>query len=433
MDPSSNSEPDALLSRFLDLAAGRYRLVGIPHEDCPAQFIIAIPEFGDGRRTAWLPAAARAGEGRAPSGGGMSRVEALTHCLGEAAELVSSCWWGQESFRRAPAVRLGDAAILPNDLTLISERQYAERDRWNAVHGSYAWLPEPVDLSRPIDWVEAKSPKGDETKLVPAAYVLIGYANAAEPGCFSVGDSNGCAAAGSLEAAVTRGFLELVERDATAIWWYNRCRRPQVELGSLSGHEPLLDWLNGRRRRSHILDITSDLTIPVFAAVSHEPDGSAIALGFGADFNPERAVSSALLEMCQTEISFEIFRRQKTESPHLGLATWLKEVDLSSCSWCQPLSGEIVDIAPKSAGQSEDSTPTLEHCLEICAANHLSLYYVDLTRETIAVSVARTVVPGLRHYKPRFAPGRLYDVPIKIGWQESSTDESQLNPLPLIV
>ena len=27
-----------------------------------------------------------------------------------------------------------------------------------------------------------------------------------------------------------QGFLELVERDAVALWWYNRTRQPAVDL-----------------------------------------------------------------------------------------------------------------------------------------------------------------------------------------------------------
>ncbi len=432
-DAGSDAEFGDLRTKLLRMAADRYRLVEIPCGDCPARFFMAIPRGGDSRRTACLPGAARAGEGRAPSGGGLIREAALARCLGEAAELISSCWWGQESFRRATASQLGEAAILPNDLMLISERQYAERDRWNAAHGAYAWLPEPFDESSSVDWVEVKSPNGAETRMVPAAYVLIGYSNAGEPGCFCVGDSNGCAAAGSLDQAIACGFLELVERDATAIWWYGRHRRPQVDLRTVARPEALLDWLNGRQRRSHVLDITSDLMIPVFVAISYEPDGSVVALGFGADFDPDRAVLSALLEMCQMEISFEIFHQQTPECRHPGFAAWIEAADLASCVCCQPLSDLPVDLESYRARRLDGSSSTLERCLEICAAHDFSIFYVELTREEIGIPVARAIVPGLRHYKARFAPGRLYEVPIKVGWQANRMDETSLNSLPLIV
>jgi oxazoline/thiazoline synthase len=38
-------------------------------------------------------------------------------------------------------------------------------------------------------------------------------------------------------------------------------------------------------------------------------------------------------------------------------------------------------------------------------------------------------VPGLRHFYRRFAPGRLYDVPVKLGWLDKPTLENDLNPV----
>jgi ribosomal protein S12 methylthiotransferase accessory factor len=39
------------------------------------------------------------------------------------------------------------------------------------------------------------------------------------------------------------------------------------------------------------------------------------------------------------------------------------------------------------------------------------------------------IVPGMRHFYRRFAPGRLYDVPVKLGWRDRATPESELNPI----
>ena len=37
------------------------------------------------------------------------------------------------------------------------------------------------------------------------------------------------------------------------------------------------------------------------------------------------------------------------------------------------------------------------------------------------------IVPGLRHFWPRFAPGRLYEVPVKLGRLKGPLAEDQLN------
>jgi ribosomal protein S12 methylthiotransferase accessory factor len=41
----------------------------------------------------------------------------------------------------------------------------------------------------------------------------------------------------------------------------------------------------------------------------------------------------------------------------------------------------------------------------------------------------RVIAPGLRHFYRRFAPGRLYDVPVKLGLRDRPIAESDLNPI----
>ena len=55
---------------------------------------------------------------------------------------------------------------------------------------------------------------------------------------------------------------------------------------------------------------------------------------------------------------------------------------------------------------------------------------VQHTRPGIGFPVARVVVPGLRHFWQRLAPGRLYDVPVTLGWLQRPLTEPELNPIP---
>ena len=63
------------------------------------------------------------------------------------------------------------------------------------------------------------------------------------------------------------------------------------------------------------------------------------------------------------------------------------------------------------------------------SARGLDFLVLDQTRPDIGVPVVRVIVPGLRHFYRRFAPGRLYDVPVKLGWRDRPLRESELNPL----
>jgi ribosomal protein S12 methylthiotransferase accessory factor YcaO len=59
----------------------------------------------------------------------------------------------------------------------------------------------------------------------------------------------------------------------------------------------------------------------------------------------------------------------------------------------------------------------------------LDFLVLDQTRPDIEVPVVRVIVPGLRHFYRRFAPGRLYDVPVKLGLRNEPLSENELNPL----
>jgi hypothetical protein len=68
-------------------------------------------------------------------------------------------------------------------------------------------------------------------------------------------------------------------------------------------------------------------------------------------------------------------------------------------------------------------------CVQIAKRAGLDFLVLDQTRPDIEVPVVRVIVPGLRHFYRRFGPGRLYDIPVKLGWLERPLSETALNPL----
>ncbi len=84
-------------------------------------------------------------------------------------------------------------------------------------------------------------------------------------------------------------FFELVERDHVAIWWYSRLQRPKVDLESFEDEYTnlLIAHYRSIGREVWAIDLTMDLNIPVFAAISRRIDRPEedIILGFGAHFD----------------------------------------------------------------------------------------------------------------------------------------------------
>jgi ribosomal protein S12 methylthiotransferase accessory factor len=68
-------------------------------------------------------------------------------------------------------------------------------------------------------------------------------------------------------------------------------------------------------------------------------------------------------------------------------------------------------------------------CVRLAKRQGLDFLVLDQTRPDIEVPVVRVIVPGLRHFYRRFAPGRLYDVPVKLGLRDRPLSEDDLNPL----
>ena len=93
-----------------------------------------------------------------------------------------------------------------------------------------------------------------------------------------------------------------MERDSVAIWWYNRLKRPGIDLASCgdTDHARIHDY-DTIGRDVWALDLTTDLGITSVVALSRDRDGDAerILMGLGCHLDPRIAVQRALAEMNQ--------------------------------------------------------------------------------------------------------------------------------------
>ena len=67
---------------------------------------------------------------------------------------------------------------------------------------------------------------------------------------------------------------------------------------------------------------------------------------------------------------------------------------------------------------SLDTREQVMACVNLVKREGLDFLVLDQTRPDIEVPVVRVTVPGMRHFYRRFAPGRLYDVPVKLRWRD---------------
>lgn len=375
---------------------------------------------------------------RGRSGGkGKTDVQSKASGFCEAIERYSGTFQGYEFKHKNSFRNLGNKAIHPNDCMLFSEEQYKNRNLWNSNCDQNQKIPEPFDAECEIDWTPVWSLTHQTWKYLPTAYCYYGYPSGNKPFC--IVHSNGCAAGNTLEEAILQGFLELVERDAVSIWWYNRLEKPGVNLDSFQ--EPyfleLKDYYYSINRSLVVLDITSDLNIPTFAAISARLDQQVedIIYGFGSHFDSKIAITRAVTEVNQSlplvlAINPDGSTKYSTNS-EIALS-WLKNATLENQPYLVPQNNvkfrEYSDYAQIIKNDLKEDVMT---CVEIAKQKGMEVLVLDQTRPDIGLNVVRVIVPGMRIWR-RFAPGRLYDVPVKLGYLPVANTESQLNPFHIM-
>ena len=327
----------------------------------------------------------------------------------------------------ADLVASGTRAVHPRDLLHFSERQYADREAWNAAHSDFAWVPHRFDDDWPIGWTTAWSLTRDEPVLVPTAYAF--YNVVMEAGhVFCSADSNGSAAGNTLTEAVLQGFLELVERDAVAIWWYNRLSMPALDLDAVD--DAVLQAVRADYAASNralwVLEVTGDLRIPTYVAVSPRLDRrEEIVQGYGAHLDPRIALWRAISEASQMLGHLEGVDLTTLSDP--DLAAWYADARIADHPYLAP--GPLVGLPAGTAGGSLREVAA--DALGRAEAVGLEVLVVDQSREDVPLHVAKVIVPGLRHFWPRLGPGRLYDVPVREGLLPAPRAEADLNPVPI--
>ncbi|GJD49693.1 hypothetical protein OPKNFCMD_2426 [Methylobacterium crusticola] len=370
--------------------------------------------------------ALKAGLGGDSYGKGSTSEQAQASALMEAIERYSGIFQGDEirATRRFADFAPGEA-VAPNDVMLFSEAQYRQGPAGPHDHGSDA--PAPFDPSADMEWSPVWSLRDERFKYLPTSFLY--YFCRGQGHEQTSADSNGCAAGNTLEEAIVQGFLELVERDAYAIWWYNRVRRPPLDLDALDDSyiRDLRAQLAEAGRRLWVLDVTTDLGIPTFVAISQwtENGEEYVEFGSGAHFDTRIAALRAITELNQFFSIGLMARRNGVDPGHDGAAGWR----LASNPYFVPEGAPRLTADFRPGFARLDRRDQVRACVDLTARLGLDFLVLDQTRPDIDVPVVKVIVPGMRHFYRRFGPGRLYDVPLALGWLDRPVPEADLNPL----
>ncbi len=337
------------------------------------------------------------------SGVGLSLQEAFQGCIGEGIEYLSQLQTAGDELLQ-PRVEDWDGSLGPMALELVailSERrtQPEKALSWfratRSTDGSEVLLPADICLRRPPAQREFSPP-------------------------FPL--SIGSAAGPSREAAALHGLLELIERDAAALWWrggqLGRSIQPQSEAGTAAEH--LLRQLRhtaAAQRRTWLLDITTDVGVPVVAAVSCRADGCGFAAGLAARPRLEDAVRAAIMEMCQIELADSVVATKRRERGDAALnaqdRTHLRRATINAdqCILLQPIPERATHLSILATEASEIFALIAERLKSL----GIETFCVDLTRRFFGVSVVRVIAPGLQLEPSEIVTPRLQNAIARTG------------------
>ena len=277
------------------------------------------------------------------------------------------------------------------------------------------------------------------TWYVPAAYVYFGFQVNGTRFCYA--DSNGNAAGSTLEDAILQGFFEIVERDAAGIWFYNNLPQPAVGLAAFGDryiNRLVQHYKKVLKRDLIVLDITTDLKVPCFVALSRRTDRlpEDIIMGFGCHLDPHVAIGRALTEINQ--ILFSVLQtnsdgstRYLYEDPEVR--AWLKTVRTKDHAYLRP-DPTVPAKTPSdySVPETDDLLTALEACLGHAHRCGLEVFVFDATRADLGLATVKVLIPGMAHKYRRLGHARLDEVPVKMGWRNYPLPESSKNSWSLI-
>jgi ribosomal protein S12 methylthiotransferase accessory factor len=194
-----------------------------------------------------------------------------------------------------------------------------------------------------------------------------------------------------------------------------------------------LELFKKRKRSVSVLDISTDLGVPVCVAISADEFGGDIKIGLGCDLDPSTTVLRAITELSQSLWAHEcgqIRNRQRGSAFDYSCEEWARTVKLSDI----PLGATaLIDELSIQADGRKPADQALEYLVGQIKRVGLEAYFVELTREDIQVPCARAIVPGLRPFWRRVAPGRLYEAPVRMKWISQPSREEDLNPIAFVL
>lgn len=373
-------------------------------------------------------------EDSSASGISFNKRRALMKVLGETIERYSlggnnNKKFIYNNFRELKA--LNKLAVHPEDLIAFSDKKH------------YAYNLD----KRNLHWIEGKSLISSKKILVPAQLIYVPYLYQHSEPLIRFPISTGAAAGATSSDALYRGICEIIERDAFMIAYLNKTPSPRIDLFS-TNDKSIRNIVNTLRRYQLdpvVLDLTNNLKIPVFAAITVDRTGlgPAVSVGLKAGFDIKETIVGAIEE----SLMMRSWMRDKFiyNDPEYKREKEITTIEDRAHFWFPVSAIKYLDFWIKNktlkkiniqgGGRSNNK---LEKIVELLKEKETDIIYVDITDKKIkkyGFVVVKVIIPQLHplyldERYPYLGGKRLYDTPMKMGILNRPNTEAKFNKIP---
>lgn len=257
----------------------------------------------------------------------------------------------------------------------------------------------------------------NNTYYIPYKYVFFDK----DHDSFSHAHSEGLAAGETIDHAIEKGLLELIERDAVGLWWHRGTRRPSAikQAYYTDTVKTTMKRLASFGRRLWLLDITTDISVPVVAAICFDNKGKNIIIGAAANYDICKAADKAVIEVVQ---SMGLFYCRESEKS-VEILQWQNMASLKKCPWLIPYKHAKSDAMAQ--------VDSIDKLLKRIRDLKMLLLSTDLSNNIFSTKVVRVIVPGLCNQRPVWGFERLLSVAQRMSWDTSKDIDNDKNCLQL--
>jgi ribosomal protein S12 methylthiotransferase accessory factor len=316
--------------------------------------------------------------GDAPTGGvsgaGLELRQAFESCVGEAAEYASSFAAPDDRFEK-----LADSEV-PPPLRSLWERLHPARRDPAATHSDWAHAADLADGSPVLLPADLCFRRAASSRDIDPPWPL----------------STGCGAGVDLLDATLHGLLELIERDATILWLRGGLSGRAVPPGPGAVLSRLRQEARGRL--TWLLDITSDVRVPVVAALSCAENGFGLCRGIACRPTLAAAADAALIEMAQMELAYRLSATKQRLRGDAALSSADRQHIQRYTSVDAAANAALQPIAPPATScnlTGHDNVAVLHEIRSRLRHVGVEVYAVNLTKPSLGIPVARAFAPGL--------------------------------------